>query len=1016
MKNLKRVLSLALSGIMLVGMMAVGASAVDTRDFTDQDEIQHTDAVNTMAALNIITGNPDGSYAPERTVTREEMAKMITVALNGGKDFTYGTKATPSYTDIKGTWAESYIEYCSSLGIIGGNGDGTFAPKAPVTGSAAAKMMLTAMGYDAAQAGMVGTPDWEINTNILAGQKDLYKDLETINPSAPLSRDSAAQLIYNGVWATMVEYTYNAQTVNGTLTMVPTVKEKTHFVNGTEVKTTILTEKFGMSEAEGILTSVDYIEAAGKEPEKFVYTVNLDDMLVNTYSYTDKDGNPATGYYDTITFKADAADFSALLGEKVNALYKTVNGEQVLYGIYSKSDAVATFSQGQIGRKDDGTIDGTKKSIKADGITYSLTGTASAVKYYTYDSASGNLVAGNEINDLHTDVDPVSAVKLVCNTATGKYEYAIVTPSKVAKITYKSASSVTMNNGVGAYDLDDVTIYDGAKKDDFVIFTSDAYTVRGVADIAETETISGKVEAKRNTTDIRVNGTWYAKGGTATTPDINAEVTLVVVGGYYYDADATSESTVDDILFVAEAGALTSGLTDGFEVSAVFADGSVQTVRVTKVGGKDASVKGADISKYAEDNTIVEGAMYVFDKKSNGTYELTLLEEADNKRAGFEEFLTGTTAYDYTTNNKKPTVAGNPIADDAVVFVRSTATNNKKTQVITGAQLKDWAADWGDSAQVLSKAVRGNMTAQVVALYADEALPNTQGSKGYGMLLANAWYEKIDGTHYAHVSIFNGEEDIDVLAEKVYNDADSDSDPTNDFIDPAPGNVSGTGAMAAFKKGAFVEYETLKDGNITNLKVVGAAAALTGIYTDKDGDTTLTFEEDAYTGGSASVDGLITNKTQVIYVDTANTKGASGDNFELATETAIEEYWIKNVVYAYTTVSGGENRLDVVFVDVANNLSTNSSNKTATIGSNYTAAEVDGTTFYTGTTSIDAGDVAVTAAANDKVAFVNALAITVTDSTGAAKTGNLANDDVITVVAHDGSTISLIVKTGAKPA
>ena len=49
MNNLKRVLSLALSGIMLVGMMAVGAGAAD---FSDADEIQHTDAVNTNIFAN----------------------------------------------------------------------------------------------------------------------------------------------------------------------------------------------------------------------------------------------------------------------------------------------------------------------------------------------------------------------------------------------------------------------------------------------------------------------------------------------------------------------------------------------------------------------------------------------------------------------------------------------------------------------------------------------------------------------------------------------------------------------------------------------------------------------------------------------------------------------------------------------------------------------------------------------------------------------------------------------------
>ena len=43
-------------------------------------------------------------------------------------------------TDVKGHWAESYINYCYSLGIIAGRGNGKFDPAATVTGNEAAKM------------------------------------------------------------------------------------------------------------------------------------------------------------------------------------------------------------------------------------------------------------------------------------------------------------------------------------------------------------------------------------------------------------------------------------------------------------------------------------------------------------------------------------------------------------------------------------------------------------------------------------------------------------------------------------------------------------------------------------------------------------------------------------------------------------------------------------------------------------------------------------------------------------
>ena len=63
--------------------------------------------------------------------------------------------------------AESYINYCYSLGIIAGRGNGKFDPAATVTGNEAAKMLLVAAGYDAQLEGLTGN-DWAIKTASLA--------------------------------------------------------------------------------------------------------------------------------------------------------------------------------------------------------------------------------------------------------------------------------------------------------------------------------------------------------------------------------------------------------------------------------------------------------------------------------------------------------------------------------------------------------------------------------------------------------------------------------------------------------------------------------------------------------------------------------------------------------------------------------------------------------------------------------------------------------------------------------
>ena len=122
MRNLKRALSLALAAIMLVGMMVVSASAASYNDLTDKDQIVNCLLYTSDAALGVINGKEDGSYFdPTGNVTRAEMAKMIATVLNQGADVDgLYVGMNTGLTDVKGHWAESYINYCYSLGIIAG--------------------------------------------------------------------------------------------------------------------------------------------------------------------------------------------------------------------------------------------------------------------------------------------------------------------------------------------------------------------------------------------------------------------------------------------------------------------------------------------------------------------------------------------------------------------------------------------------------------------------------------------------------------------------------------------------------------------------------------------------------------------------------------------------------------------------------------------------------------------------------------------------------------------------------
>ena len=242
MNNLKRVLSVGMASTMVLGMMAT-ASAASFNDFTDKDEIVNKDAVSMVTELGIIAGLPDGSYGATQNIDRASFARLICVTLNGGKEPTLGNLTT-SFTDTKGHWAEKYIAYCVQQGIIAGKGNNTFAPSAQVTGSEAAKMLLVAVGYNTTYE-KIGGATWQVSTDVLANQVGLYKGLETINTSAALTRDQAAQMIYNALNAEMVKYE-----------IVPGVSTNGQIVANTqrqETGETLLEKAFKAVKVEGVV-------------------------------------------------------------------------------------------------------------------------------------------------------------------------------------------------------------------------------------------------------------------------------------------------------------------------------------------------------------------------------------------------------------------------------------------------------------------------------------------------------------------------------------------------------------------------------------------------------------------------------------------------------------------------------------------------------------------------------------------------------------------------------------------
>lgn len=93
--------------------------------------------------VGIVSGVGQGNFAPDKELTREEMAVMMTKFLKlSGKNLNAKGKAN-GFKDnekIQG-WAKDSVNEMARLGLVSGMGDGNFAPKSPFTRAQVAQVL-----------------------------------------------------------------------------------------------------------------------------------------------------------------------------------------------------------------------------------------------------------------------------------------------------------------------------------------------------------------------------------------------------------------------------------------------------------------------------------------------------------------------------------------------------------------------------------------------------------------------------------------------------------------------------------------------------------------------------------------------------------------------------------------------------------------------------------------------------------------------------------------------------------
>ena len=583
---MKKFLSLVLALVMTMSLVTVSAGA---KDFTDSSKINYAEAVDVLSEAKVIDGYADGAFNPSNTLTRGAAAKIICNLILGPTAASALVADAAPYKDVAANHPfAGYIAYCQKTGIISGYADGTFKPANSLTGYAFMKMLLGALGYDAANEGYTGA-NWSINVAKQAISIGLNDGLKgEFNGVKAVNREEACLYAFNTLNATMVEYTNQTIVIaNGTVKTDKVAKDMEN-----NARTETIKDDNKMQFAEKYFTNLE------KEP-------TADDF-----------GRPANKWTYKNTDIGTYVDYSLMVAEYTNG----VSGKEV-YNKVGKTAMdkyeVAAYVDGNDTSK--AILPNVAKDNKDD-----LTGTDTGVLTQVFVNDDEKEAVVTEINTYLGIADSdYSAKKDEADfTVYGLYKdnktYVKFDADKHAA--NKDTSSFT----VSGEDFDVSKV----EEDDAYLFTVAAGEVQT---FVPAETIKDtEITSFKKGSNVTVGGTTYEFNAAAyydnealkvyTGENNNDTINLkdttynVYLDTYGNLIGLEEVDAVDNYVFITGADENSSNLaTKTTDANAIFLDGTSKVIEVSKTKGD--GIDNADISP-----VINKWFTYTVDK--NGVYTL----------------------------------------------------------------------------------------------------------------------------------------------------------------------------------------------------------------------------------------------------------------------------------------------------------------------------------------------------------------------------------------------------------
>ncbi len=600
MKNLKKLLAMVLVVVLAFGLMAT-VSAANVSDYSDADDVTYTEAVDLFTALGFLQGMGDNTFDPQGLVTREQAAKIITYMLIGSVKADALTTMVSSFSDVAvDRWSAPYIEYCAALGIINGNGDGTFDPAGNVTGAQFAKMLLCAIGYGVNDE-YTGA-NWAMKT--IADATSLGILSLDLDFSAAAAREEVSQ------------YGFNAYTKCNTVVYNSTTHayQQATNIDGVNAKGSLATQQ-----------NVNNTTST--------YTANG-----TTYYRWTKGGVEMTGGYTK----------EKVIGTNTMGLpLSMLTDSSSAFYIATLDTTVAYYYNGTVlGQYADGAA-GVTLAVGAAYYNTTVNKVMTAAVANTINSAGDTdvLAAGVIVNLVNTDSDAKAETVQVIKKAV-----AVLSGDPIVSNNMVTISAIS---GLASVSAVKVPGYDTLKDKDVVLWYKN--TTTGTYYIDKAESVSGTVASYVNTTSVTLGGATYKYSGLGfpgsfTNTSVNSwagltDTTLYLDDGGYvcYGAQAVVTNPAAAYAFVTNVD------TAAFVTSAkiILSDGTSKTVTLDSTSALNGS------------GAATPNAFYKFAVTTDGNYVLTaLVAPATTVTLGASVNITKTTvnyssaATDHPANSK----------------------------------------------------------------------------------------------------------------------------------------------------------------------------------------------------------------------------------------------------------------------------------------------------------------------------------------------------------------------------